>query len=216
MRIWWFKTALEENMARVGLTREGVIQSAIELVAEEGYANLSICNLANRLGVKPASLYNHIDSLEDVAISVGNQAVILLNDRLHRDTHGSTPEERLHAFANAYRAFFQENPELAVALTSAARYNTPSVDLHRTIIDRAYNDVLKEFGLSWQQIVHCRRTLKALLHGFCNQVSVQRYSHPLVWIDQSFDFMVDLFISGIYAMKDRETPAQSGGPDSSI
>ncbi|MDQ3675535.1 MAG: TetR family transcriptional regulator [Actinomycetota bacterium] len=47
---------------RAGLTRDGVLTAARELLAERGIDGLSMRPLAERLGVHPNALYSHVDS----------------------------------------------------------------------------------------------------------------------------------------------------------
>ncbi|MGZ3638658.1 MAG: TetR family transcriptional regulator, partial [Ktedonobacterales bacterium] len=49
---------------RVGLDQEAVIQAAADLVDAEGLDALSLARLAEKLGVRTPSLYNHISSLD--------------------------------------------------------------------------------------------------------------------------------------------------------
>ena len=51
-------------MPRVGLDREAVVEAAIALADRAGIEGLTIKSLAQKLGVQPPSLYNHVESLE--------------------------------------------------------------------------------------------------------------------------------------------------------
>ena len=50
-------------MARAGLARTSVTEAGATLADEIGFDQLSLGMVAERLGVKSPSLYNHIDSL---------------------------------------------------------------------------------------------------------------------------------------------------------
>ena len=47
-------------MFHKGLNREGIVEAAKGLIAENGFGEFSMRALAERLGVKTASLYAHI------------------------------------------------------------------------------------------------------------------------------------------------------------
>ena len=53
-------------MPRVGLTGEDVVASAAGLADEIGYASVTMGVLADRLGVRPPSLYKHVGGLADL------------------------------------------------------------------------------------------------------------------------------------------------------
>ena len=48
---------------RMGLAKASVVEAAAKLIDEEGIAQLSLGHLAERLGVRTPSLYNHIAGL---------------------------------------------------------------------------------------------------------------------------------------------------------
>jgi AcrR family transcriptional regulator len=51
---------------RLPLSRDRVVQAAIELADERGIGALSMRELARRLGVEAASLYNHVSGKDDI------------------------------------------------------------------------------------------------------------------------------------------------------
>lgn len=53
-------------MARAGLTAERVTITGAELADEVGLDQVTMSQVARRLGVKDASLYTHVRSLEDL------------------------------------------------------------------------------------------------------------------------------------------------------
>src|SRR5258705_13417112 len=57
------------------LTREDVIDAAAELVAERGYAGLSMRALASRCGVATMTLYRHVRTKEDLLGALADRAL---------------------------------------------------------------------------------------------------------------------------------------------
>ena len=53
-------------MPRQGLSQDVVLRAAVDLIEEGGLPHFSMGELARRLQVKPASLYNHVESLEQL------------------------------------------------------------------------------------------------------------------------------------------------------
>ena len=62
-------------MPKQGLSKESVVQATIQLIEEKGIDQFSMAKLAQRLNIKTASLYNHIDSLNQLLECVGEDAV---------------------------------------------------------------------------------------------------------------------------------------------
>ena len=51
---------LERKMAKKGLTKEIIVNTALEQIEKNGLLAFSLRNLAASLGVQVSSLYNHI------------------------------------------------------------------------------------------------------------------------------------------------------------
>ncbi|MFF2145244.1 TetR/AcrR family transcriptional regulator [Kitasatospora sp. NPDC058190] len=99
------------------LTRERIALAALQVVDEEGADGLTMRALAERLGVKAASLYNHIQSKDELVDAVSE----LVNDEIDHTPLGD-PDWRagLAAYARGYRAVFLRHPN-TVALLARRR-----------------------------------------------------------------------------------------------
>lgn len=58
-----------------GLSRAAVIDTACELFAERGYRGTSMKDLAEALGVRASSLYNHVTSKQDMLFAIMDKAM---------------------------------------------------------------------------------------------------------------------------------------------
>src|ERR1700760_5121153 len=65
------------------LSRDSIVNAALTFLDREGWDALTINALATQLGTKGPSLYNHVDSLEDlrrtVRIRVIDDIILMLN-----------------------------------------------------------------------------------------------------------------------------------------
>jgi signal transduction histidine kinase len=71
--------------------------------------------LAERLGVKPPSLYNHVDGLPGIERLLALHAGRLLTDAIAKATVGKSRDDAVMAMAQAHRAFVKQRPGLAAA-----------------------------------------------------------------------------------------------------
>src|ERR1017187_8839838 len=51
-------------------TRRAIYEAALDAFAENGYAGASLRDIARRVGIEVASLYNHIDSKEELLFRI--------------------------------------------------------------------------------------------------------------------------------------------------
>src|ERR1700761_705985 len=64
-----------ERSMMVGLSRATVIDTACQLFAERGYRGTSMKDIAETLGVRASSLYNHVTSKQDILVAIMNKAM---------------------------------------------------------------------------------------------------------------------------------------------
>jgi AcrR family transcriptional regulator len=106
--------------SRALLSREAIALAALEVVDQAGADGLTMRALADRLGVKAASLYNHVsgkDELLDALSELVNAEIELspLDPANDADRFGG-----LAAYARGYRAVFLRHPN-TIALLARRR-----------------------------------------------------------------------------------------------
>src|SRR5437588_11179589 len=151
---------------RVGLDQAAVVEAAAKLVDEEGIEQLSLGRLAERLGVRTPSLYNHIAGLPGLKHDLALYCLRDLLDRITRATIGKSRAEAIVALANAYRAYARESPG-RYALTLQAP--DPSDQVLQTIAQRLVDvlrAVLAPYRLSEEDAIHAIRSLRSIVQGF--------------------------------------------------
>ena len=103
-------------MAQKGLSSAHIMEEAVKLVEEKGYDRFSLRELAARLEVRPASLYNHVDGIGEINTAVAMKAADMLNRALADAVGDRERDEAFLAAARAYRSFADGNPEVYKAL----------------------------------------------------------------------------------------------------
>ena len=67
-------------MSQKGLSREVLIDAAVNVIEQYGRNNFSMKLVADELGVKTASLYNHVKNMSELLVGVCNYALRLQKD----------------------------------------------------------------------------------------------------------------------------------------
>ena len=188
---------------RAGLDRAVVVEAAADLINAEGIEALTLSRLAEKLGVRAPSLYNHVDGLPGLYRELALMNVHLLNARLGNAAMGRSGPEAVMAVAQAYRAYIKEFPGLYMASLRAARTQTP-VDVElQTAEDRVVEItlvVMGSFGLKKEDGLHALRGLRSIVHGFATLEVAGGFGLPLD-CDESFRRLVELFIRGLRQVK---------------
>ncbi len=174
-----------------GLTAEAITDAAFELLVEKGYGNYTVRDIAVRLGVRAASLYNHIDGVESIDQEVGKRAAKMLNETLMQAIDGKEKESAIEALAYAYRSFAQENPELYRAILGLPGLggNDELRKVGRESF-QAFRQITNRYQISRETGVHFSRCYRSALHGFISLMQSGYYANKSVDAEKSFRFLI--------------------------
>ncbi|WP_067486368.1 TetR/AcrR family transcriptional regulator [Actinomadura hibisca] len=166
-------------MVRAGLTVERVTVAGAELADELGLDQVTMARVARRLGVKDASLYTHVRSLDDLR---GRIALLAADEKtlcIAEATAGRAGKDALIAFANAWREYAHEHPGRYAATQTpipidpelAAKAPGP-----RRAIELTYS-MLRAYGLVEPDVTDAVRVLRSTFHGFVALEAAGGFAH---------------------------------------
>ena len=95
-------------MSKIRLNKEIICQTSIALVAEEGLESLTMRNLAGRLDIKAASLYNHVRSKSELFDLIQGH----LYGKMANLKHTKEWKSHLTELASCTRQGLLQNPNL--------------------------------------------------------------------------------------------------------
>ncbi|MET9600552.1 WHG domain-containing protein [Streptomyces sp. NPDC006459] len=166
-------------MARAGLTAERVTVAGAELADEVGLDRLSMAQVARRLGVKDASLYAHVRSLEDLRGRIALLAADEKTLRIAQATAGRAGRDALVAFADAWREYAHEHPGRYAATQTAIRID-PELAAQaagpRRAVELTYG-MLRGYGLAEPDLTDAVRLLRSTFHGFVALEAAGGFAH---------------------------------------
>jgi AcrR family transcriptional regulator len=185
--------------ARTRLDKEQVVQAAVELINEKGVEALTLKRLAQRLGIRSPSLYNHIDGLPDLQRELARENARRLERRFADAAIAKTGAGAMQALAVAYREYILENRGLYMASLRASRNREP-VDLELQRLEGRVVEialaVVASFGYQGDDGLHVVRGLRSLVHGFASLEIAGGFGLSLDK-DESFDRLVKAYILGL-------------------
>jgi AcrR family transcriptional regulator len=186
------------------LTQVAVLKAAVKILNDEGQDALTLNRLADVLGIRTPSLYNHIDGLfglhKELAILNARQ----LADRLGEAAIGKGGSELFMDVAQAFRSYVKENPGLYMAtLKASGTQEEPDPDLMREE-ERTLKVALAVMGsLGWkgEDAIHAVRAFRSTVHGFATLEVAGGFGMPQD-CDESFRRLVIALAAGMEVKKD--------------
>jgi AcrR family transcriptional regulator len=149
------------------LSRDAIVNAALTFLDRDGWDALTINALATQLGTKGPSLYNHVESLDDLRRTVRMRVVGDIIDMLNTVGQGRTRDDAVMAMASAYRSYAHHHPGRYSAFT---RMPLGGDDPEFTDATRAAAGpviaVLASYGLDGEDAFHAALEFWSALHGF--------------------------------------------------
>ena len=149
------------------LSRDVIVNAALTFLDREGWDALTINALAMQLGTKGPSLYNHVDSLEDLRRTVRMRVIDDILQMLSTVGAGRTRDDAVMVMASAYRSYAHHHPGRYSAFT---RMPLGGDDPEYAAASRAAAapviDVLSSYGLAGEDAFYAALEFWAALHGF--------------------------------------------------
>jgi AcrR family transcriptional regulator len=181
---------------RAGLDQEIVVETAAKLVDEEGIEQLSLGRLAERLGIRTPSLYNHVAGLPGLKHDLALYCLRDLLDHATRATIGKSGAEAIVALADAYRSYARQAPG-RYSLTQQAPDpgDLELQSLAQQVVD-VVRAILSPYRLSDEDAIHAIRGLRSIVQGFVSLEVTGGFGLP-VDLDASFDWLINIFVAGL-------------------
>ncbi|MFJ5564260.1 TetR/AcrR family transcriptional regulator [Lysinibacillus xylanilyticus] len=180
-----------------------ILQKATELVDEQGLDQLSIGILAEKLEIRPPSLYNHLEGLNELKQMLAIKGVKKLNEYMLQAAVGRSGDEAIRAISQAYIQFVREHPGLYDASTRFPDSNDQELQQAQEAVVQLVLQVLDVYNLQEEIAIHMVRGLRSILHGFTSIEQMGGFGMPLD-INKSFSILINTFIEGIHAVTSNE------------
>ena len=152
--------------ARVGVTREMVVDTAEALLVEHGSLDaVTLAAVAGRLGVRTQSLYAHVDGLDALRRELALRSLAPLAEALTASAVGRSGSDAIEAIALAHARFAERQPGLYEASLRAPGDDAELVAAAERVM-APMNTVLRSIGFDADEARHHYRAVFSAIHGF--------------------------------------------------
>src|SRR4029079_9727345 len=149
------------------LSRDSIVNAALTFLDRDGWDALTINALATQLGTKGPSLYNHVQSLDDLRRTVRMRVVGDIIEMLNTVGEGRTRDDAVMVMASAYRSYAHHHHDRYSAFTRMPRDGD---DPEFTDATRAAAApviaVLASYGLDGEDAFYVALEFWSAMHGF--------------------------------------------------
>jgi AcrR family transcriptional regulator len=184
------------------MTRDEILEAAAQIFSQKGFHAASMQDIAQAVNLRKASLYHHVNNKQEILVSILDQALDLLIERMTKVMEQPlSPDEKLRQAMISYLQAMLEHRDLASVLLLEHRSLEP--DLHarhiprRDRFERLWRDLIQE-GLEQGQFscVDIELTARALL-GVMNWTITWYQPEGRLTYEDIADQFADLFLNGL-------------------
>ncbi len=183
---------------RAGLTTDRVVDAAEAIADGEGYEALTLHAVASALGVRPPSLYNHVDGVGGIRRALHLRGLALLTEAGHEAMADESGPERLGALCRAQRAVAAAHPGLYAAAQPSVHLPGDDAEL-LTAGERmlaVFLEAMAGLGLAGDAALHAVRVQRSAVHGFISLEAAGAFGMAID-VEESFDRMLDVLTAGL-------------------
>ena len=185
-------------MFHKGLNRDGIVEAAKKLIEENGFGAFSMRVLAEKLGVKTASLYAHIESMDALFTEVGLSA---LNDQKAAQLaaiEGKSGDAAIFALAESYRVFAKAHAALYQLIMQMPMGKDKTLREAAAMTAEPSMQILRDYSIPEERRMHWQRVLRGVMHGFVSQEASGYFSHYPVDLGESYRLAIGCVVDGLH------------------
>ena len=175
-----------------------MVEAAARLADADGLDHLSLTRVAAVLGVRPPTLFKHVDGLPDLHRRLQLRGLREMASLAARAAVGLAGDDAVTAIADTLRAFAHEHPGVYAASLPATRAEFPELDAAAADFVAIFFDAMREYGFEDDENVHAVRGLFSALHGF---IMLERASTfgMAISVDDSYHWLVRRYLAALRA-----------------
>lgn len=185
---------------KVGLDMTTILGAAGQIADELGMQEVTLANLAKKLGIRPPSLYNHFDGLYGLRKKLAVYGMEQLYKELANAAIGVSGEDAVLALSKAYIGFARNHPGVYEATLMAPDMEDEEVQQAGGKIVNLTVRVLLAFDLEGDRALHAVRGLRSILHGFSSLEQRGGFKMSLD-LDESLSIIIKAFIQGMKTLE---------------
>lgn len=181
---------------KVGLEISEILGAAAELADQFGMQEVTLANLAKKLGIRPPSLYNHFDGLAGLRKKMAIYGLDQLYEDLAQSAIGVSGDEAVLTISKAYVDFTRKHPGIYEATLMAPDMEDEDVQHAGSKIVDLTVRVLQSYRLEGDTAIHAVRGFRSILHGFSSLEQRGGFKMSLD-LNESLEIIIKAFIHGM-------------------
>lgn len=186
---------IERYIMRV--SKSLVIETASKIADKQGLNNLSLKAVAEELNVRTPSLYNHIESLDDLLREVAHKGMRSMNEQMTQAAIGKSGNTALKSISVEYLNFIIEHPGVYETIQWATWHGTnETAEIFENYI-KILSTIILSYSFPSESTNEILNLFAGFLHGFTTLQVRYAFSEPQKVRDELCN-SVDTIMLGVF------------------
>ncbi|XBX04422.1 TetR/AcrR family transcriptional regulator [Enterocloster clostridioformis] len=155
-----------------------VIETASQIADERGLNSLSLKAVAEKLNVRTPSLYNHIESLDDLLREVAHKGMRFMNEQMAHAAIGKSDDAAMKSVSVEYLNFIIEHPGVYETIQWATWHGTDETARIFESYIKILSTIISSYNFPSDSKEEILNLFTGLLHGFTTLQVRYAFSNP--------------------------------------
>lgn len=160
------------------ITKEAVIKATSDLADEKGLNNVSLKAVAQKLNIRTPSLYNHIESLDNLLLEVAHNGMRNMNERMMKVAVGKTGKEAIKLVSIEYLNYMIEHPGVYEIIQWAVWHGTEETATIFNNYLSLLTTLIQSCSLNKDKTLEILNMLTGIIHGYTTLQLGNAFSAP--------------------------------------
>lgn len=160
------------------INKTKVIEVTSDLVDKYGLNNVSLKIIAEELGIRTPSLYNHIESWDQLMREVAHNGMRAMNSQMIQVAIGKTGVQAINAVSSAYFSYMIEHPGIYETIQWATWHGNNETAAIFNEYKNLLSQLIDTLPLNQEKNNEILDLLIGVLHGFTTMQLRNAFSKP--------------------------------------
>lgn len=174
------------------LDKATLVRVAADVADRDGWANLTLSQVAKEVNRHVTSLYAHVDSLDALRREVALLALAELADEVWKAALGRSGEDALAAIAAVERAYSRDHPGRSTAMFTFSRSDDEELRAAGLRLAEPVRATFRSFGLSDGHVAMAHSVFSSALRGLVLAEITDTFAFGN--LDQTHEQLICLFV----------------------
>lgn len=160
------------------VTKTAVVQAASDIADEKGLNNVSLKAVAEKLNIRTPSLYNHIDSLDDLLREIAHNGMNKMNEKMTKVAIGNSGDTAIKSVAVEYLNYIIEHSGIYETIQWATWHGTEKTEEIFGNYTSLLLTLIRSCNFKPEYTNEILNLLTSVLHGYTTLQLRYAFSNP--------------------------------------